>query len=276
MLAGIIGDVLGSVYEGYQWQFKNFKLVQPKTETRINKVLKKQIPFVRSTPTWTDDTLCSLALYSAYAKGLDPKEQLLALCNQYNIPEMGYGSAFKEWFKAEHPQPYGSSGNGALMRIGFVPYLKELNFIQKVQYALALTNLTHNSPAAQKATVDYIRLCEKIKKDKSFNCLREYVLENEYPFTVEQMHEKALFVRDAQDTLLQAAAIVVESKNLEEVYTNSFYVGGDSDTLACIAGILGSQLYEVPLFLKDFALSTLMKDTNLFKIYEDFELKYLI
>jgi ADP-ribosylglycohydrolase len=37
-----------------------------------------------------------------------------------NYPDCGYGSNFGQWILSENPQPYGSYGNGASMRISSV------------------------------------------------------------------------------------------------------------------------------------------------------------
>lgn len=60
------------------------------------------------------------------------------------------------------------------------------------------------------------------------------------------MHKEKAFEINSLTTLYQVIAIVYESNSFESTLRNSFYVGGDSDTLATIAGNIASLVYEIP------------------------------
>ena len=88
------------------------------------------------------------------------------------------------------------------------------------------------------------------------------------------MHDEKLFELNALQTLLQSVAIVVESNTIEEVLQNCFYVGGDSDTLGCIAANLASSLYPMPADLWDYSYETIQKHEELKILVDHFHTTY--
>jgi ADP-ribosyl-[dinitrogen reductase] hydrolase len=262
MLAGIIGDVIGSVYEAHQWQDKNLPLITTLPfDKQMIKPLVKSLKWVRQDYSWTDDTLCTLALFAAYIKNENPKCMMLHFCNKYKNESIGFGKAFNAWL--DNPVPYGSLGNGSIMRLGFIPFLP-LNLAEKIKLAMHYTAISHNHPDSFQAVTDYVVLAHLLQSEpsKKDSIIQNVLMKYMYEHSVESLHEQAIFEMNALKTFLQACVILKESHSFEEVLRNSFYVGGDSDTLACIAGNLASLVFEVPQDLLDFSLNTL-------KPYED-------
>lgn len=275
MLAGIIGDVIGSVYEAHQWKAKNLALIQPLpiSNNILVKPIFKKLGWVRKQYGWTDDTLCTLALYAAYRSTLDPTKTLQDFCLRYGSEEIGFGSAFSKWII--DPIPYESYGNGSIMRIGFIPWLN-MPLAEKLSLANKYTEISHNHVDSYSAVAGFIILSELLKQEKlkgSFDkaCLKMYLNKYEWTKTVEDMHVENIFELNAQQTLLQAVTIVLESSSMEEVLRNSFYVGGDSDTLACIAANLASVLYKTPDDLWKYALNTFADYPELKILINDFQ-----
>lgn len=273
MLAGIIGDVLGSVYEAQQWKIKNLPLIQ-ELPLDINNVtpLFKDIQWVRKDYSWTDDTLCTLSLYHAYINNESPTKSLLHFCNKYKSNEIGFGHAFKQWLN--NPVPYGSFGNGALMRIGFIPYLN-ISLVEQMKLAYEYTAISHNHPDSFDAVTQFVMLSERLKEEKqkddfSKKSIQKILKAFNYNETVESLHVKFKFELNALTTFLQACVVVLESTSMQDILINSFYVGGDSDTLACIACNLGSMLYENPENLLEFSLNTLKDSPDLYSLVEHF------
>lgn len=271
MLAGIIGDVIGSVYEAHQWQTKHLPLIQtlPFDKNQV-KPLVSNLKWVRQDYSWTDDTLCTLALFASYIQKESPKCMLLHYCKKYKNESIGFGKAFNQWL--DNPVPYESLGNGSIMRLGFIPFL-DLSLTEKIKLALQYTSISHNHTDSFQAVSDYMiitHLLKQNKEDKNLvmqNMLTKY----NYQESVESLHEKAIFEMNAVKTLLQACVILRESNSFEEVLRNSFYVGGDSDTLACIAGNLASLVFEVPQALLDFSLATLKPYEDLNNLVVEFQ-----
>lgn len=94
MIAGIVGDIIGSVYEGQQWSNKNLSLIWQDSNKSAIKPILKNLSFVRKKQSWTDDTLCTLALYDAYINKKDYATNLQYFCKKYQSDVIGFGKSF--------------------------------------------------------------------------------------------------------------------------------------------------------------------------------------
>ena len=137
MIGAIIGDIVGSVYE-------------------FNNVKTKDFPFFSEASTFTDDTVCTVAVAEAILDGSDVVASLRKWCSKY--PDMSYGNAFRKWLRPEDPQPYNSWGNGSAMRVSPAAFLApSMEYARKL--AVQVTEVTHNHHEGIKgalATVDAI------------------------------------------------------------------------------------------------------------------------
>lgn len=98
MLGTIIGDIVGSRWEFNSTNDYNFELFSDKNS-------------------FTDDTICTIAIADAILKGRDFGESLHYWCRKYPHPMGGYGGRFAQWVRSDNPKPYGSFGNGSAMRV---------------------------------------------------------------------------------------------------------------------------------------------------------------
>ena len=60
-------------------------------------------------------------------------------------PDAGYGGMFRRWLCAEHPQPYGSFGNGSAMRVAAAGWLFD-TLDKTLEMAKVTAEVTHNHP----------------------------------------------------------------------------------------------------------------------------------
>lgn len=274
MIAGIIGDIIGSVYEAHQWANKDISLIQSLPfDKAIIKPLLKEAKWVREDYSWTDDTLCTLALYKAFYTNSSPVSTMVELCKKYQNETIGFGRSFEKWL--DNPVPYQSYGNGAVMRIGFIPYLP-ISLEDKISLAYDYTKISHDHEDCYNAVNEFIILSEKLKLDKindnyKKECIKEILNKYKYEQSVESLHNEFKFEINALQTFLQAIVIVLEGDSFEDILRNSFYVGGDSDTLACIACNIGSMLYEVPEYMITLAKEKLEPYEDLTLILNHFE-----
>jgi ADP-ribosylglycohydrolase len=279
MIAGIIGDIIGSVYEAHQWTRKDLELIQPLPVDKTTSIPNfKNMKWVRTNYGWTDDTLCSLGLYSAYINNADPAKTLQEMCLKFSSLDdsIGFGASFKEWLK--NPVPYESYGNGAIMRIGFIPFLG-LSLSEQLALGHEYTAISHNHKDSFQSVQDFIFLFHTLRQDLrhgdlSKSCLKSYLLNQQFSLTVEDMHNENRFELNALYTFCQAVQIVIESSNIEEVLRNTFYVGGDSDTLACIACNLASAIYSVPPEFMKLAELSLATAPELYELTVHFSENY--
>ena len=72
---------------------------------------------------------------------------------------------------------------------------------------------------------------------------------------------------DCQATVPQAIVAFLESTSFEDAIRNAVSLGGDSDTLAAIAGAIAEAYYGIPEQIKERALSYF--DVELLSVYEE-------
>lgn len=101
MLGAIIGDIVGSRWEFFSTNDYNFELFSDKND-------------------FTDDTICTIAVADAIMHQKSYGAALHEWCRRYPNPMGSYGGSFKAWVRSDEPQPYGSYGNGAAMRVSAI------------------------------------------------------------------------------------------------------------------------------------------------------------
>lgn len=94
MLGAIAGDVIGSVYESHPVKRRGFELFTPY-------------------PSWTEDTVMTVAVAQALLTGAPYAETFRALGREH--PHAGYGGFFAHRLVTPGAGPYGSYGNGSAM-----------------------------------------------------------------------------------------------------------------------------------------------------------------
>ena len=71
---------------------------------------------------------------------------------------------------------------------------------------------------------------------------------------LDEIRETYKFNETCQDTVPQALQAFFESTNFEDAIRNAISIGGDSDTLAAIAGSVAEAYYGVPGWMKEKVL----------------------
>lgn len=105
LMGAIIGDIVSSRFD---W----------------NNIFTKDFEFFHPDCFFTDDTVMTIAVAQALMKTNRQRYERLSeesvQCMQeigHQYPHCGYGERFNHWIFADDPQPYGSWGNGAAMRV---------------------------------------------------------------------------------------------------------------------------------------------------------------
>ena len=262
MKGAIIGDIVGSVYEFDNIRTKDFPLFSFRSE-------------------FTDDTVmtCAVAQLLLDSKGdytaLPPEhitETLQTWGRKY--PDAGYGNMFFEWIFSDQPYPYYSCGNGSAMRISPVGMIaKDLKTAENL--AAKISEVSHNHEEGIKGAVCIAESMVLLKKGVDKKTLRKYVEEKYYQlaktcedYRNEQAghHGKEI----CQITVPQAIVCFLESTDFEDCIRNCISIGGDSDTIAAIAGGLAEAFYGVPNEIWAYAEEYL--DADLRSIIDDFYL----
>lgn len=263
MIGAIIGDIVGSRFE-----FNN----------------TKQTDFTLFTDRcgYTDDTICTIAVADALLTGKPYSEVLHGWCRRYPHPMGGYGGRFAQWVYSDHPQPYGSFGNGSAMRVSPCGWISKRAFV--LNEATRSAQCTHNHPAGLNGArciadsifvlrnlLPELRADDKLAKQK----FKEFVTKS-YAYNLDQSVDEIRatnsFNETCQVTVPQAIICFLESTDFDSAIRLAVSIGGDSDTIAAMTGSLAEAYYGVPQDLREKALAYL--EPEMIEVITKFEEKY--
>lgn len=259
MLGAIIGDIVGSRFEFRNHRSKDFKLFD----------LGCSI---------TDDSIMTLAVAKAIlacqnGRSKLNEETIRAMQTLgYAYPDAGYGGMFFRWLGSKNPQPYNSFGNGAAMRVSPCAWAAKTEAEAK-ELSKLVTEVTHNHPEGIKgaeATTVAIFMARSCADKEAIRAR----IEKEYydlNFTIDEIRPTYKFNETCQETVPQAIAAFLESESFEDCIRTAISVGGDSDTLAAIAGSIAEAFYGVPDTIREKALTYLPADLK--DIFDEWETK---
>ena len=171
----------------------------------------------------------------------------------------------------EQMDAYGSYGNGSAMRVSSVAWL--YNELSDVRHAAKLSaEVTHNHPEGIKgaeATASAIFLA---RTGHSKQEIKDYV-EEEFGYvlnrTCDEIRPTYHHVESCQETVPEAITAFLEGNSFEDVIRTAVSLGGDCDTLTCIAGSMAEGFYGVPEELKQQCRERLPEDLR--KVLRRFE-----
>ena len=236
MLGAITGDIFGSSYEFKNYKFRDFQ------------------PLFHKNSKFTDDTVCTVAIADALVNDLDPVVALQTWGRAY-WDNGGWGQRFNLWLAEDDPQPYNSWGNGAAMRVGAAGLLAK-SLQEALDLSLRVTAITHDHPEGIKgaqATAVAIWMgrqragAQEIRSDLMSRF--GYRLDT----TVDEIRPGYRFTEASQDSVPQALVCALEATDFEGAMRNAVSIGGDSDTIAAIAGAVAEARFGIP---QDIAAKT--------------------
>ena len=227
MLGAIAGDIIGSIYERDNIKTKDFPLFQSHCR-------------------YTDDTVCTLAVAHALLEGEDFAPALRDFARRY--PDRGYGARFLQWAHSDSPTGNGSWGNGAAMRVSPVAYMAESE--------AELMDLAGRSAAASHDHADAVAGAQAValsiwlaRRGIGGEALRSEI-ERRFGYDlsrgVDEIRPSHDYDFSARGTVPVALVCALEASDHEDAVRNAISLGGDSDTLACIAGSLAEALHGLP------------------------------
>lgn len=243
MLGAIIGDIIGSVYEFKdKWQ-KDFHLFTPRSR-------------------FTDDTVMTLAVAKWLTEDKEHSEdglvqQMQNLGRRY--PCVGYGSGFRRWLYDQQPKPYNSYGNGSAMRVSPVAFYAQ-NLDETLRLATISAKVTHNHPEGIKGAKAIAAAIYLARTGATKAEIKAYVKEN-YKYNLnlqlEQVRSTVYSAVNCQKTVPAAIWAFLEGENFEDVIRIAVSLGGDSDTIAAMAGSIAQAFYGLPQNLASYCYALL-------------------
>ena len=228
MIGAIIGDIVGSVYEWDQIKTKSFDLFSDNG-------------FV------TDDSVCTAAVADALLHDREPASTLQEWCRRY--PDASYGDSFRSWIWMDPPVPYNSFGNGAAMRVSPAAYLNRDNLSAALEASDLVTAVTHNHPEGLKgarATVHAVWLAFQGEPAPAIRAAISDTYDYDLTRSVDDIRPGYRFNEICQTTVPEAITCALESDSFEDAIRNAISLGGDSDTLAAIAGPIAEARHGIP------------------------------
>ena len=251
MLGAILGDMVGSPFE---FDRNNHK--------------SKDFPLLSERSHFTDDTVMTLAVARGLIAGQEDAQKTFAEVQhemQYwgrKYPDAGYGGMFGQWLYAEHPQPYGSFGNGSAMRVAAAGWLFD-TLDKTLEMAKVTAEVTHNHPEGIKGAQATAAVIFLARTGHSKPEIKQYV-EQTFGYdlnrTCDEIRPTYHQVETCQQTVPEAIIAFLESNSFEDALRNAVSLGGDSDTLACITGGIAEAFYGMPQELRDETLKRLPED----------------
>lgn len=275
MLGAIIGDVVGSYYEVLE--VKEIKNGHRSYNDRI-KILDQNTPLFTENSSVTDDSILTFAIYKAIKENKPYEEMLKYYAKQeINLGKDMYGRSrfgkgFVEWVNSNTQGT--SYGNGASMRISPVGFLfNTLEEVKQETYKATIPSHNHQESilCAEAVATSIFLLRNGISKEE----LKEYIEKNYFKldYDLEKLRRNYKFSSKSIDSVPQAIYTFLESNSFEETIRNAISIGGDTDTIACIAGSLAESYYGIPEelleqvkpYLKDYMKELLEKEKTLQK-----------
>ncbi|EFV01481.1 ADP-ribosylglycohydrolase [Pseudoramibacter alactolyticus ATCC 23263] len=261
MLGAIIGDIAGSVYE-----FDRNFIRQVRNDSAVD------FPIFGTGSRFTDDSVMTLAVAQGLMRGYgnpDASEREIILAMQHlgrRYPNVGYGGRFIRWIFADDPKPYGSYGNGSAMRVSGAAWLYDsLALVEK--YAAISAKVSHDHPEGIKGAQATATAIFLARQQEAKAKIRQYI-EAHYGYalgrddaTIRQSNRGHV---SCQATVPEAIDCFLMADDFESTIRLAVSLGGDTDTLAAIAGSIAEAYYPMPEAIKRQALSAL--DGNLKEI----------
>ena len=239
LIGGICGEVLGSKYE------------LEKDKQKVKEVAGKNSLKVLASMSYTDDTILSLAIAEWLID--DPshdKESLINLFkhfgNRYRV--ITFGRNFRKWVESADRAPYGAPTNGSAMRVAPVAwYAKSLD--ECLALAKTTAEVTHNSEegirgAQAVAAAIFLNRTGKSKAD-----IKSYIEQTfgyDLSRSTDEIRPTYAFETACDKSVPESIICFLEAENYMDAVIRAISLGGDTDTMACMAGNIAAATMPVP------------------------------
>jgi len=225
VIGAVIGDIVGSVYEHERIQTTSF-------------------PLFSAYSRFTDDTVLTIALADAILHSRGYTDCLREYAKNY--PDAGYGFSFFQWVFSGSGKPYGSWGNGSAMRVSPVGYA--FSSLEDVLFeAKKSAEVTHNHREGIKGA-QAVASCVFLARNGHTKAEMKTFVEERFGYdlrrTCAEIRPGYRFDVSCQGSVPESIICFLESDGVLGAVRNAVSLGGDSDTMACIAGSIAEAIYR--------------------------------
>lgn len=257
-----VGDALGAPAE-----FKEPGEFEPITDYRAGG------PFNLPAGYWTDDTSMALCLADSilYKDAIDPDTLMYRFCRWFLVGEnSSTGRCFdignttrkalwtyhttKEYKPASNH--FAESGNGSIMRLAPVVVRWFADPVLVVTNAVAQGITTHGSNACISACMELASMCAKAVRGEDI--MSELT---EFAASIDGVPNTGYVV----DTMVAAKWAVGHTTNFDDAVLAAANLGGDSDTIAAVAGQIAGAIYGLSSIRPDW-IKNLHRSTDLLNL----------
>jgi ADP-ribosylglycohydrolase len=224
MLGAIAGDVIGSVYEASPVKTTDFALFTPGSR-------------------FTDDTVLTVATAEALLGDGDYAGAYRRYGRAY--PNAGYGGSFYRWLLSDDAGPYNSWGNGAAMRGSPVGFALE-TVDEVLAEAARSAAVTHDHPEGIKGAQATALAVFLARTGADRESIRSEIGDRfgyGLARSLDAIRPSYRFDVSCQGSVPESLIAFLASTDYESAVRNAISLGGDADTMACIAGGIAQALY---------------------------------
>ena len=261
MIGAILGDIVGSPYEFDR---------SPK--------VKDFGPLFIDASGYTDDSVMTIAVADGLMRaGKDAdidtihKDVIRSMKTWgRRYPNAGYGAKFIWWLQLDDENPYNSWGNGSAMRVSSVGWLYD-SLERTRQVAKATAEVTHNHPEGIKGAEATAAAIYMARNGNSKEEIRQYISIHfgyDMTRTCDEIRPGYRHAESCQQTVPEAITAFLEGNDFEDVVRTAVSLGGDCDTLTCIAAGIAEAFYGVPDVYKKETLDCIEPDMR--EVYQRF------
>jgi ADP-ribosylglycohydrolase len=225
MLGAIAGDIIGSIYEATPIKSTDFPLFQKYNQ-------------------FTDDTVMIIAIANAILEKTEYAPSLKSFGMKY--PDAGYGGRFLTWIYQEKVMPYNSWGNGAAMRVSPIGFAFK-NVEKVLDEAKKSAIISHNHPEGIKGAQSTALAVHMAFTGASKENIRQEIsrlFSYDLNRTIDEIRPDYQFDVSCQGSVPEAIIAFLDSTDFKDAIRKAVSLGGDSDTLACIAGGIAQAYYK--------------------------------
>lgn len=233
----IIGDIIGSFYEFCNCKSTNISLFTGSSQ-------------------FTDDTVMTIAVADWLLSEVPLQKTMSDWGQEY--PNKGYGGMFYEWlFYSKDKEPYNSFGNGAGMRVSPCGYYAN-SIEEALELARQSAEVTHNHPEGIKGAQAIASAIFWAREHKAKDEIRDYI-EKTFGYnlhrTCDEIRPTYQFDETCQGSCPEAIIAFLDSRDYESAIRLAISLGGDSDTIACMAGGIAAAYYGIPAWMIKYIAS---------------------
>jgi ADP-ribosylglycohydrolase len=212
--------------------------------------------------TYTDDTVLSLAIAEWLMS--DPthdKRNLIDLFKNLarRYATYSFGKNFRTWVRSDSCEPYGANTNGCAMRVAPVAW-----YAQTLEECLALAKttaeVTHNSDEGIRGAQAIAAAIFLNRTGHSKSDIRSYI-EQTFGYdlhrSIDDIRPSYAFETTCDKSVPESIICFLESETFEDAVIRAISLGGDTDTMGCMAGNIATASMDVPVDLATFAYEKL-------------------